>query len=761
MEITSVMEVKGTPKEAGNVVKVDGKEKKDPDLIVDGGDMYQLMSVMGKLKGDGMFAHQRYMLDYMARNPGKNMAFLWEPGTGKTPPVARIAVKGRYQRVVYLAPASLHPMFREHIQGNGGNPSRIDPDGQPHFSTVTSNAGNVYTQWTKAVEGVLGKLPSLERYYEKIRQKPSSTGEPEMPKEPIVLCIIDEAHQFSARVAGVLNTIYYARRDDSRLMAESKEAYLVYRHICYDTRVQVIVLTGTPIQNHPFNAVPMFNMLVKEFTGSDGRRATAFPERFGSYYNSFLRGSGDLYSPGSFDENRWLVETDSPTVQKQANLYMSRIQNLVMWYEAPKGLPSAPFPLVKENKRVYVTMSDFQANVYSKLESEEQSLEDSLRSMRPGRVTGEPIVEGASVFRTFTRQASNFAFLKELYAKHKRNAAAMLVDMPDDAFDMKNLGTYSCKAKAIMDKILKEKDKIHCIYSHFVAGAGTSIFERVLKRLGFISLNEAITRDKVDAYADLKMVARGKTVYALLTGEVEAKLKQKIINVMNDAENAKLRLVRVILYSGAASHGLSFKSVEMVHFFEEQWDEEEEEQAFKRSARINSAMYLPPERRYLSGYHYVAILPSGIKSMSVDEYMHGVAKRKKLIATRTLEWIKSAAINCHGLFDAENALHSSYIKSKKLPPERTFFQCAKCSTHYHPSYFIQETIENKCDHTRPSPPPKPIHREHEGEKYLLDNRTGLAWRRIKVGEKGSDTTDILVTDKLLLQILWRQELSLQ
>jgi hypothetical protein len=197
----------------------------------------------------------------------------------------------------------------------------------------------------------------------------------------------------------------------------------------------------------------------------------------------------------------------------------------------------------------------------------------------------------------------------------------------------------------------------------------------------------------------------------------------------------------------------------MVHFFEEQWDEEEEEQAYKRFARINSAQYLPPNRRFLSVYHYVAILPSGSKTLTVDEYMHSVAQRKKLINTRFLEWIKSAAINCHGLFEAECALHAIRIKEKTLPPERTFFQCAKCATLYHRSYFIQETIENQCTHLRLAPSSASKTIVHEGSTYLLSLENGLAWREVKWKEK--DAASVLVTDKLLLQTLWRRQLNLR
>jgi len=717
-----------------------------------------------KVEGQRLFAHQQYFIDQLLANPGKSMGLFYGMGTGKTAPCALFSIRHYSGKVVYMGPKSLHSVFQQHVQRFGGNtgdylPGVTTSGGSPvlRYSYITSEAVNVLDQMLNAIEPVLGRINLLDRSSSMQDERGEPKGEATR-----VLVFMDECHIFSARVAKILSLIHYGRREESKLEAEEKQAYKLYKLLCRDPRIRIVAMTGTPIRTHPFNFVPLANMLRKEFTGVDGRRALAFPEVFGRFYDAFIRGLDTA------------ILSDDPIVTKRhrhrGEIFAMRLRGLIVWYDAPKGLEGVPFPVIESEEVVEVRMGAHQWEIYRKLEEEEKRIEDSFRTRKAERQEGIPIVEEMSVYRSLTRQASNFAFPKDMYLGKKRKAAEMIAQMPDSAFERGEIGKYSCKIDAIVKKILSQPDRIHGVYSHFVEGAGIAAIEKVLRRLGWLPLSDEITKGR-KSYEAVKAAAGGsrRKFYMKLTGQTPPDMKDKLIAVFNQPGNATDLLIPVVLYSGAAAHGLTFKSGRAIHFLEPQWDDVEERQARDRFVRLGSAAWLPPDKRSINVYHYMAVHPTaGVKEKTTDQYLLEVMRRKKRLNDIVIGWIKMGAVNCADQFAAENALHASLIERKIPPPSRTFFRCVECEARYVPSFFLQDLTDPKCSHTTLSMPTKGgirvesnsvgIAVESEKDYFVLDPDSGLGWHQYwNEGENRHHAVQVMDSDELL--ILWREALK--
>lgn len=746
--------------------------------------IYGLMASFSKAKGDALYAHQRYAVNHLIENPRKSALICYAMGTGKTAIAAEYVVKHFRKKVVYMGPKSLHPVFIHHISSVGGDPREQlvgEKKGILRYGTITSEASNVYDQMVKQIEPILGRLD------EKRVLDHDESGEP-IGESPSVLVIMDECHIFSARVAKILSMIHYSDDETKQIESEEKQAYRLYRLLCRDPRIRVIAMTGTPIKTHPFNFVPIANIIRKEFAGADGKRSVAFPEVFGRFHDSFVRDllvalrkesdeatSLDRKSESVSDKKApdlpkapeptlYIPSDDVPATTiktrdpgdidlRKLETFSIRMRGLVLWYEAPKGLKSVPFPVVESEEYVEIPMEPHQWKVYRKMEEEEARIESAFKKDRPERTEGAPRLDDPSVYRALTRQASNFAFPEDMYIGRNRSAAEMLQMMPPETFQLTHIGKYSCKIERIMKSIVDLPDRIHGIFSSFVHGAGLAVIEKCLDALGWKSLNEILRKKAMTFQEVVETAGKGVTLYMSLTGDTQPELKERLISILNQPENTHKLLVRAILYSGAAAHGLTFKSGRVIHFLEPEWDDVEEEQARDRFIRINAASFLPENQRKIKIFYYLAVHPDPTsKEETTDQHLRKVAERKTLLNSMFLTWLKCAAVNCEGMYKAENNLHSAMIKSGEVPPFRTFFRCVSCEAKYIQSYFLQELTDGKCKHTAPTDPGKVVIDSVGGKKISLDPETGLGWIVSKQKSRP-------LFDSVLLRLSWIKALE--
>jgi len=629
-----------------------------------------------KVPGDTLFAHQRYAVDWFRKNNPRGLCLFWEPGTGKTRPIVTLSSESDAEHVIYISPKSLRDVIADELKTIGKDPNEKTADDIPRYFFISGNAGNVWTQWNRIMEqiGYRGKFGL-------------KTG-----KSVKLFVAIDEAHLFSQRIANVLNDIYYGGNG-----AADKGIYKLYKELRDLDNVQFLAASGTPIPNNSFELVPILNIIRGQIHDASGRFDYAFPDKFAQFYFMF-------------------VKPEKPDVAR--SLFITRIKNMVMWYRIPRGLKNLPIPAIDYIMLVKTYMGETQWESYLAAKNREEAMKGRSEIPREGY----PTVGGSSIYRTFTRQVSNFAYPD-------------MPDpsiLPDDVFD--NLGNYSSKMAEVFKRIEAEPDKLHAINSHFVGPYGLGVMEEYLRRKGWKSVADT----KANTIDDLK---KGVKYYVRLTGDEPLALKSKLLKILNTEKNYKDKLIRVLLFSAAAGHGLSIYSFQVVHLFEPNWSTVEEEQTIDRFARINSGIFLPPKGCFIRVYRYVALPPKEVDDIeAVDEYIMNLSERKKARMQIVLDYTYQASISCAEQFSAENELSAEYIKQKKVPPLRTYFHCLNCTAELKPSIYLQLGLGLKCEALTPKKPKKGI---KVGDRFLLDPTNGLGWEK-----------DELVISPILLQELW-------
>ena len=176
------------------------------------------------------------------------------------------------------------------------------------------------------------------------------------------LFIIEEVHNFIRNVYSNISS------------SKGKRALTIYDYIVQQKKdnmdIRVICLSATPAINNPFELSLLFNLL----------RPGIFPMSENKFNHLFIKSTG---------------YTTLNNANK--NLFQRRITGLVSYY-----IGATPdYYAEKKIHYVDVLMSDYQTEVYSNLEDIEAAL--SYRSRGKGK-------GGSQVYKSYTRQASNFVF---------------------------------------------------------------------------------------------------------------------------------------------------------------------------------------------------------------------------------------------------------------------------------------------------------------------------------------------------------------
>lgn len=174
------------------------------------------------------------------------------------------------------------------------------------------------------------------------------------------LYIIEEVHNFIRNVYSNIST------------SKGKRAQVIYDYIIQDKKENIdtrtILLSGTPAINQPFELGLLFNLL----------RPGIFPRSETKFNHLFV--SGGIYQTLN---------------KKNKNLFQRRIMGLVSYYYGA----TPDYFASKTLHYVDVPMSKYHEEIYDYYAEEERKIAISTR------FTG-----GSKVYKTYTRQASNFVF---------------------------------------------------------------------------------------------------------------------------------------------------------------------------------------------------------------------------------------------------------------------------------------------------------------------------------------------------------------
>jgi len=490
------------------------------------------------------------------------------------------------------------------------------------------------------------------------------------------LYIIDEVHNFIRNVYSNISS------------KTGKRAQIIYDYIIQDKRenpdTRVILLSGTPAINNPFEIALLFNLL----------RPNIFPKSENDFNHLFIDSGG--YSTIS---------------KKNKNLFQRRIMGLVSYY-----VGSTPDVFAKPlTHYVDCPISEYQEDIYSHFEEIETKL--ALKMKLSG--------SGSQTYKSYTRQACNFVFppisqkingetrprpskfkisereaekllegreLKkskdsetytniDLYKQtilsfinglidyfnkqndiDKKNNHTILNDV--ETFLKKYNGDYkkfhdsetkksnlynemwTCSSKMtnIIFNIMNSKGPT-VVYSNYVMMEGLEVLKIYLNYFGFYN-------------ATLKQ-QDGKIGYVEYHGGIEPADRYNAMKLYNRKENKTGELIKIILISPAGSEGLSLRNVRQIHILEPYWNEVRITQMIGRGIRQCSHSDLPMEDRFVDIYRYRAVRTLKDK-WTTDQYIEDLARSKSSLIQSFLDAMKEVAIDC-----VLNMNHNSIVEDYK------------------------------------------------------------------------------------------------
>jgi hypothetical protein len=508
------------------------------------------------------------------------------------------------------------------------------------------------------------------------------------------LFIIEEAHNFIRNVYSNLSS------------QKGDRAINIYNHILQDKKdnpsTRVVLLSGTPAINKPFELALMFNLL----------RPNIFPK------------SEVLF------EQYYVDSTSIPQMNlKTKNMFQRRIMGLVSYY-----IGATPDLYATQTTHfIDVSMSKYQTEIYNYFEEVENKMALKKRA----------ISKTSETYRTYTRQCSNFVFppiddvvtgenrprpskfkigekememllktkdtdkIKETLTSQSQAYFKMLnryIDTLDTYFqkiydkDLKTNSTISSdienfsKYKTYSEWFSKEKSKselikemakcsckfTNCIfnivkstgpvlvYSNYVLMEGLDVFKVYLKFFGFDSFKNSNSKDFYR--------------YGEFHNGISKEIRKDTIKKETDPENVNGKLIKIVMFSPAGAEGISLANIRQVHIIEPYWNEVRIIQMIGRAIRQCSHKDLLQKDRHVDIYRYRSVKynvviketiqnqmvtrtseiiedPNELKT--VDFEIEELARSKNNLISSFLDAIKEVAIDCE-LFKNHNMIGSKY-----------------------------------------------------------------------------------------------------
>lgn len=496
------------------------------------------------------------------------------------------------------------------------------------------------------------------------------------------LYIIEEAHNF---IRNVYNNL---------ITKAGKRAIVIYDYIQREKKdnpnTRVVLLSGTPAVNSPFELALIFNLL----------RPDTFPMSEKEF--------NDIYITGD------KIQTLKP---ENKNMFQRRIMGLVSYYYgATEDLFAKKNIIIKKMK-----MDKYQQEVYDHFSYIEKQLEK--KNIKKG--------SGTKVYKSYTRQASNFVFpvisaqitgenrprpskfklseadiekvlegkTNKLLKNKSQDAATKLkndialyietmktyIETFDTYLRQKNsddvtnnhtiqddiniyktefkykfkefwnnyknkssvlVTMYACSAKmtAILFYMLRSPGPV-LIYSNYVKVEGLEIFKIYLHAVGF---TEHGKEEGKDYYR-----------YVEYHGEIDQSIRATNLDKFNLKENLTGQLIKIILVSSAGSEGISLNNVRQVHVMEPYWNEVRIEQLIGRAVRQCSHKDLPMNDRIVDIYRYLSIREDDSDIKTTDQEINTLAKAKMDLIDSFLHTIREVAVDCE-LFKNHNMIKGKY-----------------------------------------------------------------------------------------------------
>jgi superfamily II DNA or RNA helicase len=646
------------------------QNRKDfPDWVKHTFSEYTSCGEQKKSKGFEFTPQQKFIRAYLGYNsPYRGLLLYHGLGVGKT--CASVAtsesLKDNRNIVVFL-PASLEKPFI-----NTGLKKCADYDNDKNikekYSFISYNASNVIDQIER-----LGNLNNK-------------------------VLVVDEAHNLATMMV-------------NGIRGSSKQGYGIYKHFMEAKNSKVILLTGTPLVNTPFEIAILYNIIrgfievivfrVSEFRENDidsymaellkddrigyvdfnrknssmavimkvnswdmeFEQTVRFVESKSRDYNAYTNFEGiDRYTifPDDEDEFNDLFIRDDKFINK--NMFQRRIVGLTSYYMMKN---SENFPDKLPEKIVKATMSSHQYELYQQAREKEKKQERRTAQQLSKRKRGEKIT---TLARVFSREFSNFVFPEEIirpFKKIKFMTAAMQKNANNDEKEIttEEFKTYlqdalekvSDPSKPYLrpgkDGLSKYSPKMEEMLKEIESDKkGLILIYSFFRRVEGLEIFSRVLNN--NGYSEYDGIDANYKQYAFFSGRETKKERDKVIKIITSPENKEGKIIRILLVSSAGAEGLDLKNIRKVLIMEPFWHEIRIQQVIGRAIRKQSHFNLPKEDRNVQVIRYMTIFTpeqkeSSKEKISTDEYIQEVAQKKLQLNTEVLEVVREASIDCH------------------------------------------------------------------------------------------------------------------
>jgi len=500
--------------------------------------------------------------------------------------------------------------------------------------------------------------------------------------------VIDEAHNFIRNVYSNIN---------SKI---GKRAQVIYEYIIREKKenknTKIILISGTPGINTPFELSLMFNML----------RPGILPSSELEFSKAFI------------------TDSKYPILNPmKRNMFERRIMGLVSYY-----IGATP-DLYAKRELYYVNlqMSQYQYGIYRIFEKLEQEI--MARAKRYGR--------SSQLYRTYTRQACNFVFpyvniningeLRPRPGKFKiaEKYADYISKGQDDKVKDPHLKDILSRYLQTLDKFITETEKhFERINEEDIKNGHTlasdleefkknysTLYKKKFKKFYKLSVTDGAKRSrlfdemyqcspKMTCIVFMTYISPGKVMvysnyvvmegidmlkvyyrlagykqyqqpdqkeyfsYCEYHGRIDPKDRTKAKTYYNSMDNIYGQKCKVIMISPSGTEGINLTNVRQEHIMEPYWTEVRIEQIIGRGIRQCSHKDLPLDERTVSVYRYRVIKPKVLDEddttrTTTDEYIEDQAKAKDNLIQSFLSAMKESAVDCE-LFRSHNMMSQSY-----------------------------------------------------------------------------------------------------
>jgi len=494
----------------------------------------------------------------------KGMLFYHSMGSGKTITSISVAlefIKKYNEKIIIMANKSLHQNYifdiKKYLSLNQIPENKMDDIIKDNFYFISMNASNILLKFNEI----------------NIKNK---------------LLIIDEAHNmFNSVVNG------------------SKNMTELYHVIKNEPTIKIILLSGTPIINTPYESIICFNLLVNN-------KNTLFPENYADFLNYFIDiDNNDLY-------------------KIRLNKFGNRIIGLISHFQ---NEINEDFPTNLGIEKILCPMTKTQTEQYFIFKNQE--LEKQANYFSKNREKNIGIAKNSkgniSDYKIKTRMLSNI--------------------LPQEEVE-------NCiKFNKIFEHInnINNGNNISLIYSQFTNEYGIASLEKYFLKKNMLCLNNTfnITNiDENDFFKNNNNNINSTTVekilqpkyFAIISGKVEFEDRQKIQNLINNSNNKYGEYISIVIVSSTGAEGLNFSNLRSIHILESYWNYSRILQIQARGIRYKSHIALKTNEQDVKTYVYLSHLTDDVKT--TDEEIYELAVNNYDIINEFLNVYKQYSVDC-------------------------------------------------------------------------------------------------------------------